>query len=297
MDNKDRDTRGSHSEADWNKDKDKERRLKFLDEMDDYKIVDDDPDVRGWTVVDDQDRPVGKVDNLLVDVAKERVRYLDVDLNRDILGKGHDPLDSNDPSGVHEYEKDGEVHMIIPIGLARLDTDHKRVISDQASNNIYKQGNTHRRGQHITPEYERQVMSSLQQGNQEHRSHKTTSETTPTSDRNVDNLENTRTHDQRGSQSERQERHEVSERMEENREIRRPTSQDENQSKESDYDQNRASGRKSEEDMHQERESGSRSQEEHRSERGSGDRNGDPLKDDFYDNDYFDDRRFYGKNS
>jgi hypothetical protein len=40
-----------------------------------------DPDVRGWQVVSDDGQPIGQVDDLLVDAAAHRVRYLSVSLD------------------------------------------------------------------------------------------------------------------------------------------------------------------------------------------------------------------------
>lgn len=49
----------------------------------DYEIAPGEPDVRGWRVVLGRDEAVGEVDDLIIDPAASKVRYLDVDLDRD----------------------------------------------------------------------------------------------------------------------------------------------------------------------------------------------------------------------
>ncbi|HEX2092787.1 MAG TPA: PRC-barrel domain-containing protein [Longimicrobiaceae bacterium] len=82
-----------------------------LDQLDDFKVAEGDPDVRGWDVVASDGRRIGEVDQLLVDTAAMKVRYLDVDLDNE-LGAGTDR------------------HVLIPIGYARLDERADRVIVD-----------------------------------------------------------------------------------------------------------------------------------------------------------------------
>src|SRR5688572_21114142 len=51
-----------------------------LSALDDYEIADGYPEVRGWDVRDADDRSIGYVYDLLVDVPAMRVRFLDVEL-------------------------------------------------------------------------------------------------------------------------------------------------------------------------------------------------------------------------
>ena len=55
-------------------------RIAPLSALDDYEVADGYPEVRGWEVRDKADRSIGRVHDLLVDVAALRVRYLDVEL-------------------------------------------------------------------------------------------------------------------------------------------------------------------------------------------------------------------------
>lgn len=86
-----------------------------LDQLDDFKVAEGDPDVRGWEVVASDGRKIGEVDQLLVDTAAMKVRYLDVDL---------------DEAMIAETREASERHVLIPIGYARLDEGSDRVIVD-----------------------------------------------------------------------------------------------------------------------------------------------------------------------
>jgi photosynthetic reaction center H subunit len=92
----------------------KERHLLPLEDLDDIAVAEDDPDVRGWTVLTEHRRAAGEVHTLIVDEAAMKVRYLDVAINRDFLeGTGRD----------HH-------HVLVPIGMARLDLKNNKVILD-----------------------------------------------------------------------------------------------------------------------------------------------------------------------
>jgi photosynthetic reaction center H subunit len=71
------DTRNVASEADVS---DTPARIAPLSSLDDYEVADGYPEVRGWEVRDAADRAIGRVHDLLVDIAALRVRYLDVEL-------------------------------------------------------------------------------------------------------------------------------------------------------------------------------------------------------------------------
>ena len=83
-----------------------------LSRMSDFKVADNDQDVRGWKVIARDGDTIGKVDDLLIDTTARRVRYLGVDLDRGLLsGRSHS----------------GKV--LIPIESVRLDR-HDRVLLD-----------------------------------------------------------------------------------------------------------------------------------------------------------------------
>jgi hypothetical protein len=137
------------------------KRLFYLHDLDDYKIAKDHPDIRGWKVVDSQSNKIGEVESLLVDIKAEKVRYLDVDLDKDLLHDRHDPFEKSHKDGIHEYEnRKGETHMIIPIGVARIDRDSKTVVADGINREALTKSPTHEKGAEITREHEINVISS-----------------------------------------------------------------------------------------------------------------------------------------
>jgi photosynthetic reaction center H subunit len=83
-----------------------------LDQLSDYRVAEGNPDVRGWEVLDANGRRIGEVDNLLIDTAAMKVRYLDVDLAEDVAGEDRDR------------------HILVPIGYARLDEAEDHVFVD-----------------------------------------------------------------------------------------------------------------------------------------------------------------------
>ena len=75
----------------------------------DFKVADNEPDVRGWTVVSRDGRTIGEVDDLIVDTAAMKVRFLEVDPEEDMAGNGTDPI-------------------YIPIASADVDDTDERVV-------------------------------------------------------------------------------------------------------------------------------------------------------------------------
>ncbi len=136
-------------------DDNKNKSLYYLDELSDYKVASDYPDVRGWKVTDAQDRVVGTVDDLLVNKKAERVVYLDVEVDEELIEEGHEPLDRKAGEGVHEFiNEDGEDHLIIPIGLAWVDDDNNTVRCDSLDRNTFKKTKRFSKGGDIDRDYE-----------------------------------------------------------------------------------------------------------------------------------------------
>ncbi|HEX6037139.1 PRC-barrel domain-containing protein [Longimicrobium sp.] len=86
-----------------------------LGQLDDFKVAEGDPDVRGWEVLAADGRKIGEVDELLIDTSAMKVRYLDVDVDGGVMGDGMDR------------------HVLIPIGYARLEQERDRVLVDGLS--------------------------------------------------------------------------------------------------------------------------------------------------------------------
>ena len=74
-----------------------------------FTAADGRPDVRGWDVKTSNGHKIGTVVDLLVDVAAQRARYLEVEISKGALGTSED-----------------RVHLF-PIGTARLNDDSDEV--------------------------------------------------------------------------------------------------------------------------------------------------------------------------
>jgi uncharacterized protein (TIGR02271 family) len=75
-----------------------------------FDVAPNEPDVRGWNVVLANDEVIGEVDDLIIDPAAGKVRYLDVDLDNESLGLEHDR------------------HVLVPIASAQLVREEKEVV-------------------------------------------------------------------------------------------------------------------------------------------------------------------------
>jgi hypothetical protein len=141
--------------------KENKKHLYYLNELSDFKVDSDDPDVRGWPVKDVDNRVVGKVDNLLVSKEKRRVVYLDVEVDKTIIEADHDPYGKPASGNVHEFiNKEGENHLILPIGLARLNVDDKFVYTDKIDHRTFAETRRYEKGYDIDRDYEIVVLES-----------------------------------------------------------------------------------------------------------------------------------------
>ncbi|MDT0691614.1 PRC-barrel domain-containing protein [Salegentibacter sp. F188] len=139
------------------------KHLFYLNELSDYKVASDDPDVRGWEVQDRENRVVGKVDNLLVNKNTNRVVYLDVDVDQSIIEANHKPYRDSANDGVHEFiNKDGENHLILPVGLVRLNTDKNFVYTDRIDHSTFSETKRIEKGANVDREYEIVVLESYE---------------------------------------------------------------------------------------------------------------------------------------
>ncbi|ALW84014.1 hypothetical protein AUC43_02210 [Hymenobacter sedentarius] len=83
--------------------------LRRLRDLTDFEVADGNPDVRGWAVRGGDGQALGVVHELIVEPQALKVRYLDIEL--------HDRF----KRGKHEN------HILLPIGVASLDTDGDNV--------------------------------------------------------------------------------------------------------------------------------------------------------------------------
>jgi uncharacterized protein (TIGR02271 family) len=121
-------------------------RIVPLDELDDFEVAEGDPDVRGWDVISADGRKIGEVDQLLVDTAAMKVRYLDVDVDDELMESGND-----------------ERHILIPIGYARLDEDDDHVVVDQLQSSQISTLPAYEH-QPLTRDYETSIRQSFDTG-------------------------------------------------------------------------------------------------------------------------------------
>lgn len=137
------------------------KHLYNLSELSDYKISDGYPDVRNWEVRDNDNRVIGKVDNLLVNKEAKRVVYLDVEVDRTIIDAKHDPYATPANNEIREFvNKEGDNHLIIPIGLVDLNEDTKNVYTSSINHRTFAETRRYHKGDVVDREYEVQVLDS-----------------------------------------------------------------------------------------------------------------------------------------
>lgn len=143
--------------------KTKEKHLYSLNELGDYKIAKDDHDIRGWEVRDRDAKSIGRVDNLLANKELGKVVYVDVAVNQSIIDENHDPFSANNDSGFKEFiNKDGENHIIIPIGLIDIHPGDKYVHTNSLDYTTFAETKRYRTGDPISRDYEKNILSSYQ---------------------------------------------------------------------------------------------------------------------------------------
>lgn len=121
------------------------QRMKAIE--DDYKIASDDPDVRGWDVMDSSGRKIGEVDELIVDTNAMKVRYLEVDVDSDL------------------HNVDDDHHILVPIGSATLDQSGKNVMLSTLNSSSLASYPAYR-GETISRDYEHSLLSAFSPGYQ-----------------------------------------------------------------------------------------------------------------------------------
>lgn len=139
--------------------RDKNKTLYYLHELSDYKVADEYADVRDWEVIDADKRTIGKVDGLLVNKDAERVVYLDVEVDSSLIETGHETYATPANKGVHEFlNAEGENHLIIPIGMATLDENNKKVHTSQIDYATFAKTKRFKKGVDLERSYELMVL-------------------------------------------------------------------------------------------------------------------------------------------
>lgn len=146
--------------------KNEEKHLYRLDELSDYKVASEDPDVRSWVVRDADNRVIGKVDNLLVNKTAKRVVYLDVEVDDSVIDLNHDPYARPENISVREFiNKDGDNHVIVPIGMVNLDVENKIVNAMAINHRTFAETKRFNSKNAINREYEAAVLDSYNREN------------------------------------------------------------------------------------------------------------------------------------
>jgi len=135
------------------------KNLYYLHELVDYQVAEGYADVRDWEVVFSDNQSIGRVDGLLVSKRAERVVYLDVEVNDSLIEAGHKTYAIPADKGVHEFlNEDGENHLIIPIGLATLDENSKKVRINEIDYPTLAKTKRFKKGVDVERSYELKVL-------------------------------------------------------------------------------------------------------------------------------------------
>ena len=118
--------------------KDNDLRLTRLEELKGYQVAEGDHDIRGWEVRTPDGNKIGKVEELIVDPAERRVRYMEVKVDHKALGF------------------DDDRHILVPIGAARIKEDGHDVLIERLPAQGLAGAPAYTRGP-ITRDYETQL--------------------------------------------------------------------------------------------------------------------------------------------
>ncbi|MFB9080320.1 PRC-barrel domain-containing protein [Flavobacterium procerum] len=140
----------------------KDRNLYRLDELADYKVASNYSDVRGWKIVDAANRTIGKIDNLWVNKDMQRVVYLDVSVDKALIEESrkevHNAIENqNEKEFVY---RDGDTHIIIPIGSVSINKDTKIVMANSIGYDTFQKTSRYNQLHNFDRNYERSVLKS-----------------------------------------------------------------------------------------------------------------------------------------
>ncbi len=142
-----------------------------LDELSGYKVAENYSDVRGWDVKDANNRTIGKVDHLLVNKTAERVVYLDIEVDETLIEEGYKTYQNRASEGIHGFlNKEGENHLIIPIGMAFIDEKNKSLNTNQIDSSTFAEAKRFRKGDDIDFAYELNLVRHYRGDNTIHNS-------------------------------------------------------------------------------------------------------------------------------
>lgn len=103
------------------------RRMERLSRMREYDVARNEPDPRGWTVVNRDGRAVGEVKDLIVDTDRMSATYLDVELDHKLFDfRGEDPHVMVPVERAHRQGRQVVVDDIAPGWVNELRTARER---------------------------------------------------------------------------------------------------------------------------------------------------------------------------
>ncbi|MCP9200074.1 hypothetical protein MKO06_09155 [Gramella sp. GC03-9] len=138
-----------------------EKRLYYMSELKDYRVNKEDFDIRGWILRDLDNRIVGEIDDFLVNLDLGKVVYVDVKVDQSIIETNHDPYAASPNSELREFiNKDGENHIIIPVGLVNINRKEKYAYTRSINYQTFADTKRYQKGTTISRTYEEQVMES-----------------------------------------------------------------------------------------------------------------------------------------
>lgn len=101
------------------------KNLKFVDNLADYQVHHDDVDIRGFDVRLASGEKIGDVEGLLADVPSKLVRYVEIEVEDDVIER-------HTLGRYHEDDK----HVLVPVGLIKINTDKTVTIYGLELNNM-----------------------------------------------------------------------------------------------------------------------------------------------------------------
>lgn len=138
------------------------QRLFYLHDLTDYKVHHDDPDVRGWTVKLGNGTSIGKIENLVVDKAAQKVRYVEVTADTSFFSSYDRDDYYLDRDSDRVYGADHDSHFLVPIGMVRLDRSDNECYVEGIAGESMGSVPRYRRGTQLRPSYEVSTLGHYQ---------------------------------------------------------------------------------------------------------------------------------------
>ncbi|HET8838133.1 MAG TPA: photosystem reaction center subunit H [Flavobacteriaceae bacterium] len=132
--------------------------LYYPNELTGFELESEMPDMRGWEVKDRDRKTIGKVDDFLVNKEMEQIVYLDIKVDDSIL------LDEKSVVADRKefINKEGEDHLLLPVGLVSIDEAHDEIITDEIGYQVFANAKRRKKEAPIDRDYEEVLLDSYQ---------------------------------------------------------------------------------------------------------------------------------------